>query len=354
MNKQLIVDLSGGIDLGSHGRMYLNSPEGTDQVVLMSPKQIDLFSRAVPGQNLEIQKLVKISEIARACSDKITDLTDAVVLINTLGGTDTMRVTLEWIREIIKGNHGRMISVVAQDAQSLGAIAARMTDEILCLRGSRFLWHTVRNDPRFGLLDEIARVNGMSPEENLEIMRAKNRQVILYLLVFLTKSGNPIPKNLRKRLISSLYVDEEAFEEDVKIVGQFQRGEVAKFTAEDLYKPDGVFTATGREFEQANLVVATTTVEELVQEVRRRGLNVAFPSLKTLQDKFFVVAELNERARARSLKVEFFIDKDGDVSVKSRSGFPDEKQKRNLRRAVSMVQELLGKVGTMEYELLPS
>ena len=159
---------------------------------------------------------------------------------------------------------------------------------------------------------------------------------------------------MRKRLISSLYVDEEAFEEDVKIVGQFQRGEVAKFTAEDLYKPDGVFTATGREFEQANLVVATTTVEELVQEVRRRGLNVAFPSLKTLQDKFFVVAELNERARARSLKVEFFIDKDGDVSVKSRSGFPDEKQKRNLRRAVSMVQELLGKVGTMEYELLPS
>ena len=175
---------------------------------------------------------------------------------------------------------------------------------------------------------------------------------MLHLLMFLTKSGNPIPENLRKRLVSSLYVDEAAFEQDAEIVRQSQRGEAAEFTAKDLYKSDGAFTATGRELEQANLVVAKTTVEELVQEVRKRGLNVAFPSLETPQDKFFLMAALNERARARSLKVKFFIDSDGDISAKNLPGFSDEKQQRNLRRAVAMMQELLGeKVGTLEYML---
>lgn len=351
MNKQLIVDLSGHIDTDSHRRMYLQSSEGTERVTLMSPEQIELFSGAVPGQNPETQKLVRITAIAQSCRDKVADLIDAVILINTLGGVDTMRITLEWIREIIAKNHGKMISVVAQDAQSLGALASQMANEILCLRDSRFMWHTSRHDSRYGSLDETARINGVSPEENLENLRAKNRFAMLHLLQFLMKYGNDVPKHLRNRLISSLYVDEKGFEMDAEIVREFKRGELVEFKAEELYKLDGKFAATGRELEQANLVTAKTTVEELVQEVRRRGFNVGFPSLKTPQDKFFVMAELNERVRAQSLKVEFFIDGDGDVSVKSCSAPSDEKHQRNLRRAVAMVQELLGEVGTMEYRL---
>ena len=188
MDKQLIVDLSGNIDFNSHGRMYLQSPDGVEQVTLMSPEQIDLFSRAVPRQNLEIQRLVTITEIAQRCRDKIADLTDAVVLINTLGGSDTVRATLGWIRKTITENGRKMIGVVAQDAQSLGAMAAYMTDEILCLRDSRFMWHTVKHDSRCGSLDETAGVNGMSPGEVLESRRVKNRFDMLHLLMFLTKS----------------------------------------------------------------------------------------------------------------------------------------------------------------------
>ncbi|MEK7547967.1 MAG: hypothetical protein AAB540_03660 [Patescibacteria group bacterium] len=357
MDKQLIVDLSGNIDFNSHGRMYLQSPDGVEQVTLMSPEQIDLFSRAVPRQNLEIQRLVTITEIAQRCRDKIADLTDAVVLINTLGGTDTMRATLEWIRKTITENDGKMIGVVAQDAQSLGAIAACMTDEILCLRNSRFMWHQTRQDPKFGSLDEAAEVDGVSREDELKGRRTRNRIVMINLLMFLMRSGNPVPEHLKKRLISSLYIDEQAFEMDVAIVRKFkEEGKGTEVTETDLdvnlYKCDGEFAVTGRELEQMNLVMAKATVEELVQEVRRRGLNVAFPSFKTPQDKFFMMAKLGEMARERNLKVEFFIDPDGDISAKNLPGYSDEKQKRNLRRAVAMVQDLLGrKVGTLEYRL---
>jgi hypothetical protein len=356
MDKQLIVDLSGPVKFETHGRMYLQSPTGREQVTLMSPDQIQLYSEVVQEQDSEAQKLVEVANIAKNYRDRITDLIESFVLINTLGGVDTMRVTVEWIREIIAENHGKMISVVAQNAQSLGAVAAYMTDEILCLRGSRFLWHKVRHDSRCVSLEEAARINLLSVDDQLENMRAKTRQVMLRLLIFLMKSGNPVPEHFKKRLVSSLYINGDAFRMDEEIAKQHQRGEKdVTFTAIDLYQPNGEFSATGRELELAGLVTATATVEELVQEVRRRGLNVAFPSLMTPQDKFFVVAELNERARARSLKVEFFIDKDGDVSVIGCAGqLSNEKQKRNLRRAVSMVQELLGKVGTMEYELPPS
>lgn len=325
MNKRLCLDLNCNVlELESHQQVHIESGDGHEGLVLMSPEDAQFYLAAASAgrmgaQNEGMQTMLRIAQASIENMRKIDDIDMSIIAINTRGGLRTVINLVDWMHTKTNGS----TALVGDAAQSAGAIiASRCWPDIHCLDSTDFLWHksSLHHD-RYGSLDEIATTHGRTPEQEIASLNASARREFLNMLIFLKKASHGIPDDMAQRLIETCYVDQGAFEDDLSDAERMEDNHAVDTMSNfDRYQDNAEFIATGKELGDSSIVTAYPSVEEYIDRIKTLGIDVNCrePS-NALNGHFFVMA-VNEEARRREINASLICDNDGDLCVDMQKG----------------------------------